>query len=90
MKQVKKDDKSSMKPPQVETEVWRFITDWHVPFDNNQSERMVRPVKVKIKVIGGFRSVDGSEAFCVIHSIWETKKLNNINPFDTLRGVFAG
>lgn len=72
------------------TEVWRFITDWHVPFDNNQAERMVRPVKVKIKVIGGFRSVGGSEAFCVIRSIWETKKLNGINPFDTLRGVFAG
>lgn len=72
------------------TEVWRFITDWHVPFDNNQAERMVRPVKVKIKVIGGFRSVGGSEAFCVIRSIWETNKLNSINPFDTLRAVFAG
>ena len=72
------------------TEVWRFITDWHVPFDNNQAERMVRPVKVKIKVIGGFRSVGGSEAFCVIRSIWETNKLNNINPFDTLRSVFVG
>jgi transposase len=58
--------------------------------DNNQAERMVRPVKVKIKVIGGFRSVGGSEAFCVIRSIWETNKLNSINPFDTLRGVFAG
>ncbi len=28
------------------TEAWRFITDWHVPFDNNQAERMVRPIKV--------------------------------------------
>jgi transposase len=71
-------------------EVWRFITDWHVPFDNNQAERMVRPVKVKIKVIGGFRSVGGSQAFCVIRSIWETNKLNSINPFDTLRCVFVG
>jgi transposase len=51
---------------------------------------MVRPIKVKIKVIGGFRSVGGSEAFCVIRSIWETNKLNSINPFDSLRGVFAG
>jgi transposase len=25
-------------------EVWRFLTDWHghVPFDNNQAERMVQ------------------------------------------------
>ena len=72
------------------TEVWRFITNWHVPFDNNQAERMVRPVKIKIKVIGGFRSVGGSEAFCVIRSIWETNKLNSINPFDTLLCVFSG
>lgn len=71
-------------------EVWRFIIDWHVPFDNNQAERMVRPVKVKIKVIGGFRSIGGSEAFCVLRSIWETNKLHAINPFDSLRGVWVG
>jgi transposase len=72
------------------TEVWRFLTDWSVPFDNNQAERMVRPVKVKLKVTGGFRAVGGSEAFCIIRSIWETNKLNNLNPFDRLRVVFMG
>ena len=39
------------------TEVWRFLTDWRVPFDNNRAERLVRPVKVKLKVIGGFRAL---------------------------------
>ena len=34
------------------TEVWRFLTDWRVPFDHNREERLVRPVKVKLKVIG--------------------------------------
>jgi transposase len=72
------------------TEVWRFLTDWHVPFDNNQAERMVRPVKVKLKVTGGFRAVGGSEAFCIIRSMWETTKLNDANPFDRLRVVFIG
>ncbi len=72
------------------SEVWRFLTDWQVPFDNNQAERLVRPVKVKLKVIGGFRSGGGAKAFCVIRSIWETNKLNRINPFDTLRTVFIG
>ena len=72
------------------TEVWRFLTDWFVPFDNNQAERMVRPVKVKLKVTGGFRAMGGSEAFCVIRSIWETTKFNHANPFDRLRMVFVG
>ena len=72
------------------SEVWRFLTDWQVPFDNNQAERLVRPVKVKLKIIGGFRAVGGAEAFCVIRSVWETNKLNRINPFDTLRTVFIG
>ncbi len=71
-------------------QVLRFLTDWRVPFDNNLAERMVRPVKVKLKVIGGFRAVGGSEAFCVIRSVWETSKLNGLNPFDTLRLAFGG
>ena len=69
-------------------ETLRFLTDWRVPFDNNAAERVVRPVKVKLKVIGGFRAVGGSEAFCVIRSVWETSKLNNLNPFETLRLAF--
>lgn len=71
------------------TEVWRFLTDWQVPFDNNAAERLVRPVKVKLKVIGGFRAVGGAQAFCVLRSIWETSKLNGQNPFEVLRGAFT-
>ncbi len=72
------------------TEVTRFLTDWRVPFDNNRAERLVRPIKVKLKVIGGFRALGGSTAFCILRSIWETNKLNGINPFDTLRLAFEG
>jgi transposase len=67
------------------TEVWRFLTDWRIPFDNNPAERLVRPAKVKLKVTGGFRAIGGSEAFCIIRSIWETHKLNHLNPFDALQ-----
>ena len=70
------------------TEVWRFLTDWHVPFDNNAAERLVRPVKVKLKVIGGFRAVGGAQAFCILRSVWETSKLNARNPFEVLREAF--
>lgn len=71
-------------------EVWRFLTDWRVPFDNNLAERLVRPVKVKLKVAGGFRALGGCEAFCIIRSVWETNKRQSINPFHTLRLAFEG
>jgi transposase len=71
-------------------EIWRFLTDFRVPFDNNLAERLVRPVKVKLKVAGGFRALGGSEAFCILRSVWETDKRQGINPFHTLRTAFAG
>lgn len=72
------------------TEILRFLHDFRVPFDNNLAERRVRPVKVKLKVAGGFRAVGGSAAFCVIRSVWETSRSQGINPFHTLRTAFAG
>ncbi|MDD5036482.1 MAG: IS66 family transposase [Methylococcaceae bacterium] len=72
------------------TEIWRFLHDFRVTFDNNLAERLIRPVKVKLKVAGGFRAVGGSEAFCVLRSVWKTNQLQGVNPFHTLRAAFAG
>lgn len=72
------------------TEIFRFLHDFRVPFDNNLAERLVRPVKVKLKVAGGFRALGGSAAFCVIRSVWETNKLQGVNPFHALRLAFGG
>lgn len=72
------------------TEVWRFLTDFRVPFDNNLAERLVRPAKVKVKVAGGFRAFGGAEAFCILRSVWKTNQLHAINPFHTLRMALAG
>jgi transposase len=72
------------------TAVWRFLTDWRVPFDNNRAERRVRPAKVKLKVAGGFRAVGGAQAFCILRSVWETNKIQPVNPFSTLRRAFKG
>jgi len=72
------------------TQVLRFLTDWQVPFDNNLAERMVRPVKVKLKVCGGFRAFGGSQAFCILRSVWETSRLKGDNPFDAIGAAFTG
>jgi transposase len=67
------------------TEVWRFLTDWRVPSDNNRAERAV---KVKLKVISGFSAVGEAKAFCVLRSVSETRRLNGKNPFEVLRTAF--
>jgi transposase len=49
-----------------------FLHYKNVPPDNNGSERAIRTLKVKQKVSGGFRSVDGADGFAVIRSVIDT------------------
>jgi transposase len=67
--------------------MFRFLFDPDIPYDNNASERAVRPLKVKQKVSGLFRSDQGADAFCQLHSITQTAKKNNQNPFSALIAV---
>ena len=49
-----------------------FLHYNNVPPDNNGSERAIRTIKVKQKVSGGFRSIDGADGFAVIRSVIDT------------------
>jgi len=57
------------------------------PYDNNASERSIRPLKVKQKISGMFKSENSADAFCQLHSIVDTAKKNNQNPFLALIDV---
>jgi transposase len=67
--------------------LFRFLENIEIPYDNNASERSIRPLKVKQKVSGMFKSDEGAEAFCQLHSIVETARKNNQNPFKALIAV---
>ena len=47
--------------------VFTFLYYKEVPPDNNGSERAVRPIKVKQKISGQFKSL--AQSFCVLRSI---------------------
>lgn len=71
-------------------EVCLFFTNFIVPFDNNQAERDLRPVKTKMKVSGVMRTKRGAEAYVVIRSFISTAKKHGTNIITALRLAFAG
>ena len=65
-------------------DVLRFLTDPNVPFTNNQAERDGRMMKVKQKISGCFRSLDGALDFAVIRSFISTAKKQGWNVIKAL------
>jgi transposase len=52
----------------------RFLHDPTVPFSNNEAERDGRMMKLRKKISGGFRSLDGANQFATIRSFISTGK----------------
>jgi len=70
------------------SDILRFLFDFRVPFDNNFSERDLRMMKVKQKISGCFRSINGANIFTRIRSFIVTARKQNVNVFDALNNLF--
>jgi transposase len=65
-------------------DVLRFLSDPAVPFTNNQAERDGRMMKLRQKISGGFRCVDGAAEFATIRSVLSTARKQSWNMLRTL------
>ena len=64
--------------------IFRFLANPKIPYDNNASERAVRLVKVKQKVSGCFRSPKGADIFTQLLSVADTSKKSGMSRYKAL------
>ena len=68
----------------------RFAHDPAVPFDNNPGEQTIRMPKLRVKVSGSLRSIDGAQDFAAIRSYTATATRAGQNMLDVLVQAATG
>jgi hypothetical protein len=74
----------------LEDAVLEFAVDFSVDFTNNSSEISIRDLKIALRVIGQFKTMQGLADYCIIQSFVDTCRKRKLNPYDMIRTLMHG
>ena len=64
-----------------------FVKNPDVEYHNNRAERHLRPMVISRKNSFGSDTVSGARRACILQSVVETCKVNNIKPYEFIRNL---
>lgn len=70
-------------------EVLLFLMRPEVPFTNNQAEQDIRMVKLRQKISGGFRTMQGAKNMCRIRGFISTCRKQGVNIYQALLNILS-
>jgi len=73
-----------------ESSVLAFLHDKNVPFTNNLAEQDIRMIKVRLKISGCFRTLQGAKNFARIRSYISTARKQGCNILNAITGAVVG
>ena len=68
----------------------RFVKDFRVPFSNNEAERNLRKIKIKVNVSQRFGKLECAKEYAIIKSVIETAKKQKKDIFEVFSKIAAG
>ena len=89
-KSLKEEENLFKRLREYKEEHLRFIKNFEVPFSNNEAERNLRSIKIKLNISKRFGKIECAKNFAIIKTIIETAKKQNKNIVEVFNEILNG